>query len=130
MEDIFPNLSDICCKVEYQIPNYENGASNATQEKTVTMADLELLPIDLLYMLDVESEKNLTPLDDCILKFVHQDDNPRPDVKLQIKYTEPIEDKNKITFFEMAPLVRSLRSLIVATRPLLPPDITLQNEAK
>ena len=129
LEGLFPELSDICCKVEYQIPNYEDEAPNATQGKTVTMADLGILPIDLLYMLDVESEKNLTALDDCIIKFVHQhqEDKPRPDIKLEIKYTESID--GKITFFEMAPLVRSLRSLVVAARPLLPTDMLLQSEA-
>lgn len=129
LEDIFPELSNICCKVEYQIPKYEDGVPNTIQERPdpVTMADLELLPIDLLYMLDVESGKNLTALDDYILKFVHQDDNPRPDVEVEIKYTDSIE--GKITFFELTPLVRSLRSLVVAARPLMPTDMTLQNEA-
>jgi hypothetical protein len=128
LEDLFPaNLSEICCKVEYRIPNYESETPNASQEKIVTMADLGLLPIDLLYMLDVESEKNLTALDDCILKYVHETEKPRPDVELEIKYTEPID--GKITFFEMAPLIRSLRSLIIAARPLLPTDMLLQSEA-
>ncbi|MFQ5636633.1 MAG: hypothetical protein ACE5IR_01395 [bacterium] len=129
LEDLFPtNLSDICCKVAYRIPNYEGGAPNPAQEKIVTMADLGLQPIDLLYMLDVESEKNLTALDDCILKLVHQTDTPRPDVELEIKYTDAID--GKITFFQIAPLVRNLRSLVVAARPLLPTDMTLQNEAR
>jgi hypothetical protein len=128
LEDIFPALADICCKVAYRIPNYEDEAPNATQEVDLSMADLGLAPIDLMYMLDVESEKNLTALDDCILKFVHQKQKPRPDVELEIKYTDLIE--GKITFFEIAPLIRSLRSLVVAARPLLPTDIMLQNEAR
>ena len=127
LKDIFPNLSDIGCRVEYRIPNYEDGVPHANQGKTVTMANLGLRPIDLLYMLDVESEKNLTALDDGILKFVHQTDTPRPDVELEIQYTNPGEAK--ISFFEMAPLVRSLRSLVVAARPLLPSDMMLQSEA-
>lgn len=129
LEDLFPNLSDICCKVEYRIPNYEEGgAPNPATKVQVTMSDLGLLPIDLLYMLDVESEKNLTALDDCILKFIHETESPRPDIEMEIGYTDPIE--GKFTFFQMAPLVRDLRALIVSARPLLPTDMMLQNEAK
>jgi hypothetical protein len=125
--DLFPDdLSDIACKVEYRIPNYESDVPNAAQEKIVNMSELGLEPIDLLYMLDTESEKNLTSLDDYILKFVFEDDTIRPDVELEIKYTDKIEDK--ITLFELASLIRSLRSLLVTSRPLVPTDIMLQNE--
>jgi hypothetical protein len=127
LEDIFPALDDICCKVEYRLPNYEGETPNAAEKVEVSMSNLGLAPIDLMYMLDVASEKNLTALDDCILKYVHEEEKPRPDVEFEIKYTDSIE--GKITLFEIAPLIRSLRSLVVAARPLLPTDMMLQNEA-
>lgn len=129
LKDLFPDdLSMVGCMVKYRDPNYEGGPPGDVNGKPVTMADLKLQPIDLLYMLDVESEKNLTALDDCILKVIHQDANIRPDIELEIRYTEPPD--GKISLFEIAALVRSLRSLIVSSRPLQPNDMTLQGEAK
>jgi hypothetical protein len=134
LEDLFPtNLKDIVCIVEYKLPDYEGTGPNAIEQKPVSMANLGLMPIDLLYMLNVESDKSLTVLDDHILRFLYADDNLRPDVELEIKYAHtPIpgrNDENKITFFEIAPLIDSLRTLIIGSRPLLPTDIVLQNEA-
>jgi hypothetical protein len=132
LEEIFPDdLSKIACLVEYQRPDYDESGPNPVVQKTVSMANLGLKPIDLLYMLNVESEKSLTALDDLILKFVHAADNPRPDVTMQIKYTHFFDPgENTMTFFEMASLILSLRSLVVSSRPLLPTDMALQNEAK
>lgn len=131
LEDIFPaDLSKVACLVEYQLPDYEEAGSNPTVQKAVSMAELDLMPIDLLYMLNVENDKSLTVLDDHILRFVHADDNPRPDVEMKIKYTHVFDPgKNIVTFFELAPLIDSLRSLVVTSRPLLPTDIALPNEA-
>jgi hypothetical protein len=144
LEDIFPDhLSNICCWVEYKLPDYEGAGPNLPVKKPVTMAQLGLTPIDLVYMLNVESDKSLTVLDDHILRFVHtlpdDEDKPRPDVEMEIKYTyasvpeeipEETPEEKKISFFELAPLIESLRSLVVSSRPLLPTDMALQNEAR
>lgn len=136
LEDIFPaDLSKVACMVKYKLPNYKKGEPpHPTVSKTVSMADLGLKPIDLLYMLNVESDKSLTVLDDHILRFVHAplppDTPPRPDVEMEIKYTHVFNpSENMVTFFELAPLIESLRTLVVTSRPLLPTDIALQNEA-
>lgn len=129
LEDIFPPLSDIRCVVTYQIPDYEDdGVAAATVEEEISMDELGLIPIDLLYMLSVESEKNLTALDEYILDHIHQNFTPRPDAFIEINYTQPIE--NRVTFFEMASMISDLRTLIVSSRPLLSTDISLQNEAR
>jgi hypothetical protein len=131
--DLFPtDLTTIACQVTFKIPDYEEGDAHATVEKVVTLADLKLQPVDLLYMLDVKSDRSLTALDEHILKFVYEDDDPpeeqpRPDVELQINYTQPLA--GKITFFELATMIASLRALLIAARPVLPTDIALQNEA-
>jgi len=127
LSDLLPPMSDICCKVTYVIPTYEEGVANPEQTVIVDMAALELNAIDLFYLLDVESAKSLTALDDYILKQVHQTETPRPDVELKINYTESIADK--ITVFEIAPLIKSLRSLVLAARPLKNSDMLLSNEA-
>jgi hypothetical protein len=133
LQDIFPaDLDTIVCQVTYKIPDYEADDAHPNVQKTVSLADLGLRPVDLLYMLDVESDKSLTALDEHILNFVYTDDEPpedqpRPDIELEIKYTQPLA--GKITFFELAPMIESLRSLVISSRPLLPTDIALQGEA-
>lgn len=124
--DLFPALQDIVCHVEYNFPKYDEVVPPPT-EKNVLLSELGLNPIDILYMLGVETDKNLTALDDYILKFVHEDDSPRPDVEIHIYYTRHID--GKISFFELAPLVDNLRTLIIKSRPLKATDIALQNDA-
>jgi hypothetical protein len=128
LEDLFPPLSDIRCVVTYRVPDYEDdGVAAATVEEEISMDQLGLVPIDLLYLLSVESEKNLTALDEFILDHIHQNFTPRPDAIIEINYTQPIE--NRVTFFEMASMISDLRTLVVSSRPLLSTDILLQNEA-
>ncbi|MCZ6900426.1 MAG: hypothetical protein O7F74_09330, partial [Bacteroidetes bacterium] len=127
LSDLFPSMADICCKVVYTIPTYKEGPPNPEQSDTIDMDSLGLNAIDLFYLLDIGSAKSLTALDDYILKQVHESDTPRPDVELKIKYTEPVA--GKVTVFEIAPLIKSLRSLILAARPLKNSDMLLPNEA-
>lgn len=63
----------------------------------------------------------MTDLDDRIIGAVVDRDNPRPDAELTIRYTERVEDK--ITFFELSPLVTALRTLLTTSRPLRPTDL-------
>ena len=130
LEDLFPtDLSTVACLVEYQLPDYE-ATGSATTSKPVSMAQLGLMPIDLLYMMSGDADKSLTALDDHVLRFVHADDHPRPDIELEIKYThifDPLE--KKISFFELASLIESARTLVGSSRPLSPTDIALPNES-
>jgi hypothetical protein len=125
--DFLPALTDICCKVTYHIPSYEDGVINLEQEVVVSMDQLGLSPIDLFYLLDIGSDKNLTALDDYLLKQVYGAEAPRPDASIEIKYTESIV--GKVTVFELASLINSLRTLLLAARPLRVSDILLPNEA-
>ena len=130
LEQILPPLSDIFCKVIYTVPLYDESIINSDTTSVIfNVEELEISPIDLLYMLDVESDKSLTALDDHILHKIHTNtvDKPRPDIELEIKYTESIQDK--ISLFEIAPLIKSLRSIILASRPLQSSDMLLPNEA-
>ncbi|MFZ1789185.1 MAG: hypothetical protein WAT92_12760 [Saprospiraceae bacterium] len=127
LSDLLPSMSDICCKVVYTIPTYEEGTTNTEQIVFVDMDILGLNAIDLFYLLEVESAKSLTALDDYILKKVYELNTPRPDVELKINYTEAIP--GKVTVFEISSLIKSLRSLILAARPLKNSDMILPNEA-
>lgn len=126
ISDFLPALTDICCLVSYRIPSYEEGVINLEQEVMVSMDQLGLSPIDLFYLLDVGSDKNLTALDDYLLKHVYESETPRLDATIEIKYTAPIA--GKVTVFELASLINSLRTLLLAARPLKVSDILLPNE--
>lgn len=128
LTDLFPPVNQIGCKAYHTIPVYGEGPENANSEVSVTLENLGLQPIDLLYMLNVESEKNLTALDDYILNFIYATENPRPDVNITIHYRE-IPDGGTLSLFELAAMIQVLRPITVNARPLRSSDIALQNEA-
>ena len=54
---------------------------------------------------------------------------PRPDAELRILYTERSAHPARRSFFEVAPLVAALRSLVLRSRPLRATDVALHGEA-
>jgi hypothetical protein len=131
LASIMPPPNQIACKVAYYNPTtnkpIRNSVTNEPITQTVTQQNLQLQSIDLLYLLRTDSQPAMTELDDCILLYVTQTFSPRPDILLKIQYTERLTDK--ISFFELAPMMQSLRSLVLRSRPLKATDIALQNKA-
>ncbi len=97
---------------------------------TVTQKDLGLQPIDLLYILSDVTQPALAELDDRALLHVIQAQNPRPDATLRIDYTRKAADLTTFTFFELMPLVASLRKLALSSSPLKATDVMLPVEAQ
>src|SRR6266852_1166803 len=93
------------------------------------MADLGLQPVDLFYMLDAGGASDMPGLDDLLIDHAEQHGAPRPrhDALFELEY-KPAGIAG-ITVFELAPLVRALRGVILGARPLRPTDLSLQNEA-
>jgi hypothetical protein len=89
--------------------------------RTVTQAETGLSPIDLLWALRPADQAAMTDLDDRILGVVIEDEEPRPDFELHIEYTTRVEDK--VTFFEVSPLVAAVRTLLTTSRPLRQSDL-------
>jgi len=129
LEGLIPaDISKIGCFVTIKAPDY-GVTEDEVATKIVTMADLKLSPIDLLYLLDVGQSQNLTGLDQVILHSVYSDESVRQDAEIEIKYTSvfsPAEEM--ISFFELSPLIENVRKLVISARPLTPSDITLPNE--
>jgi hypothetical protein len=119
---ILPVPENTGCKVIF----FDSG-TKAEVETFVTQIDLKLQPIDLLYMINPETQQAMTELDDRVVNFIVKTFSPRPDSPINIKYIGRIE--SKINFFELAPLIKSLRSLTLRSRPLRAGDVALQNEA-
>ena len=93
----------------------------------VTQADLGLSPLDLLFAIQDGATQAATELDDLVLRFVTQRPDVRPDTRIELAFTEP--ELGKVTFFEATPLLASLRSLFLRSRPLTATDIQLPGEA-
>lgn len=93
--------------------------------RTVTQAELKLQPLDLLYLLQPESEQAMSALDDRIT--LHLSGEIRSDGAIAIAYSERIP--GAISFFELAALIGHLRSLLLAARPLRATDLAMPNEA-
>ncbi|MEX0328940.1 MAG: hypothetical protein AB3N07_09480 [Ruegeria sp.] len=93
---------------------------------TVTAADLGLLPLDLLYLLDPTAERAARTLDDLIETFVITTQAPRADVAISISYRRRIGTiPDHVPFFELAALTRAQRKLLLRTRPLRVSDMSM-----
>ncbi|MGH8196272.1 MAG: hypothetical protein ACREQ8_18030 [Woeseiaceae bacterium] len=127
LADLFPPAGQIRCTVRFRTPIYEGEVENPWSEIPVTLADLDLEPIDLLYLYDADSQKNLSALDDHVLRVFRDGGPARADLDIEIDYTTPVGAD--FTFFQLGAMLAELRELVVAARALEPSDLALQNEA-
>ena len=123
LENIFPPLSDIVVHVDFR--NTAPGSPLVPAD--VTMQDVGLRPIDVLYILDFASDQAMGELDDRIVNHIITSRGLSPDASVLIRYTAP--GGLKKSAFEVAPLAASLRSLLLHARPLRPTDAAMPNEA-
>lgn len=114
LADILPPPEKVLCQVDYIKPG------SALTSVEVSQTDLGVQPIDLLYLLDLDSEQFMTELDDRISHFVRYQISEHPKTEVKINYTRPIDpaDKSKVSFFELAALIRSLRQILIGSKPL------------
>ena len=107
---------------------YSTPASTTLRTATITQAQLKLQPLDLLYLFNLELDQAMAELDDRILQHVRYGAHGHPDIAITIQYTEPVS--GKVTFFELAALVRSLRAVVLKSRAVGPTDLTMPLESK
>ncbi len=125
LSEILPPPGKILCKVTYTEPG------SPKQSVTVSLNDLELQPIDLLYFAAFETEQAMNALDDRIGHFVLYGYNGsaplKPFTKVEILYTEDIDasDKSKISFFELGALIKSLRKILIGNKAVNHESFTL-----
>lgn len=119
---LLPPLADLVVHVLYT-----NATPNAPQTPTdVSMATLGLRPVDLLQLLDPDSQPAMNELDERIVRLVLDANGLCPDATVEIQYTAPVAGKK--TVFETLPLIASLRRLVLEARPLKPSDAALSQE--
>ena len=119
---ILPPLSDIGCQVAFR-----DAATNTIVEREVTLRDLSIQPADLLQLVRDENEQAMSELDDRIVRVVVTNHSPRPDTPVSIHYME--KTAARFSVFEVMPLMRALRRLVLSSRPLKATDLALINEA-
>ncbi len=119
---LLPGPDTVACTVRWFDP-----ATNALKTETVTQENIGLQPIDLLYTASLETEQAMSELDDRIVLYAHRKFVPRADCAVTILYRKPIA--GMVTFFELASLIRSLRPLVLHSRPLRPTDAVAQGRA-
>ena len=122
LETFLPRLNKVACTVVWNEP-----ITGTAQQQVVTLADLDLRPIDVLYLLKPENVQGMTELDDRIIGKTIAARNPRPDASLQIQYLTA--GTNQFSMFEVGPLLRELRSMLTQSRPLRASDVRRTNDA-
>ncbi len=125
LASVLPAPADVLCAVFITDP-----VTAAETPLTVSQQDLGLQPTDLLYLLTHETQPAMAELDDRVMRHALGVITPRPDAAVRIEYTHKAADLSKVTFFELMPLIGSLRKLALSSRPLKPSDVMLHNEAQ
>jgi len=116
-----PSPNQIGVSVTYSTP-----ALALPKTIRVTQENLELQPIDMLYIANLDLDQAMAELDDRILQFVRYGPDAHPDMSITINYTQP----GQITFFEVAALLRSLREVVLKSRAAGPADMAMPLESK
>ncbi len=111
------------------VVRYTNPVTQQVAEHQVTQQQLQLQPIDLLYLVQTENQQAMSELDDRVTQYVMTQIAPRPDAAITIHYTQRLTNQNHISFFELSAMLRNLRALVLQSRPLRASDMILQREA-
>ncbi len=121
---LLPDLATVFARVSWR-----NKAAATTDSLTPSLNDLGLVPVDLFYMLDSGDAREMPRFDDLLIDYAERNRAraPRHDAVFTLEY-KPAGVPG-MTLFEVAPLVRALRGIVLGTRPLRASDLSLQNEA-
>lgn len=123
LDKTLPGLDDIVCVV-----SFINRTTNTEDILEISLQTIGLAAIDVLYLLNVDSDQAMSSLDDLITQHVQAHHTPRLDQAIAIAYTQKL-DTSKFTVFEVSSLVASLRALLLRSRSLTATDTRVANEA-
>ncbi len=121
--NLLPPLDQIGCRVDYF-----DASAGAARQRPVTVAELGLQPIDLVFAIQPGNESAMAELDDRIQRVVTDGESLRPDKPLTIRYMD--SGPAAFSIFQVLPLIRSLRRLTMSSRPLRPTDLAISMEGK
>lgn len=124
LSGILPGMDAILCH-----GSYVGRADGLPKKAAISLQDIGVEPIDLLYVLNVFENRALTELDDRLIFHLISTKDPRIDGNIKIDYMEDPPDATKVSLFQVMPLIKSLRAILVESPPLTPADVSLPNEA-
>lgn len=120
---VLPDPATVVCKVMYL-----DASDGTSKTEEVSQQQLGLQPLDLLYLINPETNQAMTELDDQVIYHVLTTYNPRWDIDIQIQYV--LKEPGRVSFFEVGAMLGSLRSLILKSRPLNAADVAMPTEAR
>jgi hypothetical protein len=120
LASVLPSLHDVGCLVDYI------DATNKPQTMQVLLSDLHINPSDLLQLLREDTDRSLAELDERIMILLAP--VARPDGAVSIRYME--KGTAALSLFQISALVRHLRRLVTAVRPLRATDLSMTAEAR
>jgi hypothetical protein len=131
LADVLPALNTIRCYVSF----HHNTSGNDITEHPISMADLNLQPIDLLFLISGDTSQNMDSLDDIIVNHTLNTNfpgpggpkPPRPDAKIAITYFKVVSGFASV--FEITPLIGHLKAILLRSKTLLASDVIKSNEA-
>jgi hypothetical protein len=120
---MLPALDQVGCLVDFH-----EAATGTDTTREVTLKDLGVQPADLVRLIHDDHDQSMAELDDRIMRFAMLNFGLRPDQPVKIRYMA--RQGADLSVFEVTPLVRGLQRLMAKSRPLLPTDASLSNEAQ
>ena len=115
-----PPLNTIACRAVW------TPAGGAEQSMPLTLADLQLTPIDVVFILSDEGGSGLSELDDRVRRHVVGTAAPRPDALIGIRYMDAAA--GQLSVFAASAIVKRLRGMVLQSRPLRAGDIALPSQ--
>ncbi len=119
--DNLPPLASIGCVVEFT-----RAADGAPDSDTVTLRQLGWRPVDVVSVVG-NSLDAMAELDERVVERIRTVHDIRPDSPVTISYL--VRGSAPTSVFEVMPLLRALRRLVISGRPLAPTDLTPANDA-
>lgn len=89
---------------------------------------LDLQPIDLIYLIGDDLNDETTELESRIAN-IHRRNSGDDSIAVKIEFMNKLAAPQKITLFELLPLLRNLRNIVTGCRPLAADDYSLPEEA-
>ena len=120
--DRLPAPEKVGCNVSF------TDRVTGNQTVFVDQTQLALHPVDVLFRAYADTAQAVGDLEDRILQHIQTAHAPRHDRPILMQFTTRVVDR--VNWFELQGLLRSLRSLLVASRPLQPGDLMRSNDAK
>ena len=119
-----PAADNVGCRVTW----IDRATGVPAPPEFVTQKQLNLQPLDLIYLMQETGDVPLAFLDDRVLRLIHSTKAPALGKPITIEYTT--RAPGQVTFFQLQALLNSLYAMTIASRPLKPADLIRQADTR